>query len=91
MLLRPDVIVVLLATMLLLPRRGIDMCTKCECSLPIFGLLSYLPGISSGETDGALVTSGEAEFYPRWETLREKPRFKRYLGCFPSGVSSLLI
>jgi hypothetical protein len=32
-------------------------------------LLSYLPGISSGETDGAVATSGEAEFYSRWETF----------------------
>jgi hypothetical protein len=37
MMLRPDVIVVLLATMLLLLRRGIDMHIKCKCSLPIFG------------------------------------------------------
>jgi hypothetical protein len=54
-------------------------------------LLSYLSGISSGETDGAVATSGEAKFCLRWETLGEKPRFKRYHGCFPSRVSSLLL
>jgi hypothetical protein len=37
MLLRPDVIVVLLATVLLLPRRGVGTRIKCECSLPFFG------------------------------------------------------
>jgi hypothetical protein len=56
-----------------------------------WALLSYLWGISSGETDGAVATSGEAEFCLRWETLEEKPRFKRYLGCFPSVISSLLL
>jgi hypothetical protein len=35
MLLRSDVIVVLLATVHLLPRHGVGI--KCECSLPIFG------------------------------------------------------
>jgi hypothetical protein len=54
-------------------------------------LLSYLPGISSSETDGAVATLGEAEFCTRWETLGERPRFKRYLGCFPSGVTPLLL
>lgn len=34
---------------------------------------------------------GEAEFCTRWETLGERPRFKRYLGCFPSGVTPLLL
>jgi hypothetical protein len=48
--------------------------------------LSYLPQISSGETDGAVVTSGEAEFCLRWETLRERPQVRRYLGCFPWGL-----
>jgi hypothetical protein len=54
-------------------------------------LLSYLPRISSGGTDRVVSTSGETEFYPRWETLGEKSRSKRYLGCFPSGVTSLLL
>jgi hypothetical protein len=54
-------------------------------------ILSYLPEISSSETDGAVATSGEAEFCSRWETLGEKPQFQRYLGCFPSGITSLLI
>jgi hypothetical protein len=34
-------------------------------------LLSYLSEISLGETDGAVATSGEAEFCPRWETPEE--------------------
>jgi hypothetical protein len=56
-----------------------------------FGVpLSYLPGISSSETNEAVVTSGEAEFCLRWETLGERPRVRRYLGCFPLGVMSLL-
>jgi hypothetical protein len=50
--------------------------------------LSYLSGIGSGETNGAVVTSGEAEFCLRWETLGEGPRARRCLGCFPSGVTS---
>jgi hypothetical protein len=54
-------------------------------------LLSYLPGISSGETDGAAAASGEAEFRPRQETLGERPQMKRYLGCFPLGILSLLL
>jgi hypothetical protein len=37
MLLRLDVIDVLLATVHLLPRRGVGMRIKCACSLPIFG------------------------------------------------------
>jgi hypothetical protein len=36
MLLRLDVIDVLLATVLLLPRRGVGMRIKCECSLSVF-------------------------------------------------------
>jgi hypothetical protein len=56
-----------------------------------WAFLSYLRGISSGGTDRAVSTSGETEFYPRWETLGEKPRSKRYLNCFPSGVTSLLL
>jgi hypothetical protein len=51
--------------------------------------MSYLPETSSGETDGAVMTSGEAESCPRWETLMEMPRFNRYFGCHPSGVLSL--
>jgi hypothetical protein len=54
-------------------------------------LLSYLSEISSGETDGVMVTSGETELCPRRETLEKIPRLKRYLGCFPSGFLSLLI
>jgi hypothetical protein len=53
--------------------------------------LSYLPGINSGETDGVMVTSGEAEFCLRWETHWERPRVRRYLDCFPSGVLTLLL
>jgi hypothetical protein len=53
--------------------------------------LSYLPEISSGEMDGAVVTSGEAEFCLRWETLRERPQVRRYLDCFPLGVMSLFL
>jgi hypothetical protein len=37
MLLRPDMTVVLLATVLLLPRRGVGMHIKCECSPPVLG------------------------------------------------------
>jgi hypothetical protein len=37
MLLRPDMAVVLLATVLLPSRRGVDMHIKCECSPPILG------------------------------------------------------
>jgi hypothetical protein len=37
-------------------------------------LLSYLPESGSGETNGVVATSGEAEFCPRQETLRERPR-----------------
>jgi hypothetical protein len=37
MLLCPDVIGVLLATVFLLPRRGVGMRIKCEYALPIFG------------------------------------------------------
>jgi hypothetical protein len=48
--------------------------------------LSYLSGIGSGETDGAVVTSGEAEICLRLETIGEMPRVRRYLGCFPSGI-----
>jgi hypothetical protein len=33
--------------------------------------LSYLPEITSGETVGATMTSGEVEFRLRWGTLRE--------------------
>jgi hypothetical protein len=40
-----------------------------------WALLSYVPEISSGEMNGAVATSGEAKFYPRRETLRERPRF----------------
>jgi hypothetical protein len=53
--------------------------------------LSYLPGISSGETGGAVVTSGETEFCLRWETLGERPRVRGYLDCFPLGLMSLLL
>jgi hypothetical protein len=35
---------------------------------------SYLPEIGSGETDGAVVTLGEAEICLRQETLGEGPR-----------------
>jgi hypothetical protein len=48
--------------------------------------LSYLPGISSGETDGAVVTSGEAEFCLRWETLGERPQVRGYLDASPRGL-----
>jgi hypothetical protein len=54
-------------------------------------LLPYLPRISSGETDGAVATSSEAEFYLRWETFGERPQYKSYLACFPSGVTPLLL
>jgi hypothetical protein len=37
--------------------------------------LSYLREAGSGETDGVTVTLGEAESYPRWETLEEMSRF----------------
>jgi hypothetical protein len=37
------------------------------------------------------VTLGEAEFCLRWDTLGERPRVRRYLGCFPSRVMSLLL
>jgi hypothetical protein len=50
--------------------------------------LSYLPGIGSGEMGGTVVASGEAEICLRWETLRERPRVRSYLGCFPLGVMS---
>jgi hypothetical protein len=56
-----------------------------------WALLSYLFRISSSETDRAVVTSGEAEFCLRWETLGERLRVRRYLDCFPSGVMSLLL
>jgi hypothetical protein len=36
-------------------------------------LLSYRPEIGSDETDGAVATSGEAEFCPRRETLGKRP------------------
>jgi hypothetical protein len=36
--------------------------------------LSYLPGIDSGETGKAVVTSSEVEIRLKWETLREGPR-----------------
>jgi hypothetical protein len=36
-LLLPDMTAVLLAIVLLLTRRGVGMCIKCECSLPVFG------------------------------------------------------
>jgi hypothetical protein len=42
MLLRPDVIVVLLATVLLLPRRGVGMRIKCECSLHVFRRFCFI-------------------------------------------------
>jgi hypothetical protein len=42
MLLRPDMTIVLLATVLVLPRRGVGMRIKCECSPPIFGSLSLI-------------------------------------------------
>jgi hypothetical protein len=45
--------------------------------------LSCLSGIGSGETDGAVVTSGEAEIPLRWETLEERSRVRRYLDFFP--------
>jgi hypothetical protein len=67
-LLRPDLTAVLFAIALLLPRRGVVMHIKCECS-HLFSGASYLPRISSGETDRAVVTSGEAKFCMRWETL----------------------
>lgn len=50
--------------------------------------LSYLHGIGSGETDGAMVTSGEAGICLRLETLGEMPRVRRYLSCFPLEVMS---
>jgi hypothetical protein len=37
MLLHSDVIAILLATVHLLPRHGVGISIKCECSLPIFG------------------------------------------------------
>jgi hypothetical protein len=37
MMLHLDVIVVLLATVYLLPRHGVGMRIKCKCSLPVFG------------------------------------------------------
>jgi hypothetical protein len=40
-----------------------------------WALLYHLPEIGSGDSDGVVATSGEAEFYPRWETLMERPRF----------------
>jgi hypothetical protein len=70
MLLRPDVIAILLATVLMLPRGGVGMRIKGECSLPVFGRF-YL--ICRGSA------RGEAEFCPRWETLEEEPRSKRYI------------
>jgi hypothetical protein len=53
-------------------------------------LLSYLPKTGSSETDGAAVASGKAEFCPRWETLREMPRFNWYLSYHPREFRSYL-
>jgi hypothetical protein len=69
-----------------MPLRGVGVCIKCECSPSLRSPLSYLPGIGSGETDEAMVTSGEAEIFLRWETLGERPRVRRCHGCFPLGV-----
>jgi hypothetical protein len=65
MLLRPDVIAVFLASVLLLPQRGVGMHIKCECSLPVFGRFCLICRGSAR----ARATSGEAEFCLRWETL----------------------
>jgi hypothetical protein len=50
--------------------------------------LPYLLGIISGETDGAVVTSGEAKICLRLETLGERPQVRQYLSCFALGVMS---
>jgi hypothetical protein len=50
--------------------------------------LSYLPGIGSSETDGVVVTLDQAKICLRWETLGERPRVRRCLDCFLSGVMS---
>lgn len=42
MLLRPDMIVVLLDTVILVPRRGVGVRIKCECSPPVFGRLCLI-------------------------------------------------
>jgi hypothetical protein len=43
--------------------------------------LSYLPRIGSDETDGAVVTLGEAKIFLRRETLGEGPRACREDHC----------
>jgi hypothetical protein len=82
----------LLATVLLSPWRGVGMHIKCGCSPPVFGRFCL---IRLG-----LARVGRTE---RWRPrtrrssarcgrlLGEKPRFKRYLGCFPLRVTSILL
>jgi hypothetical protein len=48
--------------------------------------LSYLPGISSGEMGGAVVTSGEAEFCLRWELSGRGLGLRGTLAASPRGL-----
>jgi hypothetical protein len=42
MLFHSDLTAVFLATVLLLPLRGVGMCIKCVCSPPVFGRLCLI-------------------------------------------------
>jgi hypothetical protein len=91
MLLCPDMTDVLLATVLLSSRRGVGMRIKCGCSPPLFGCFCLIClGLARARwmERGDL---GRGGVLPEVGDSRGEASFHKYLGCFPSGVTSLLL